>query len=65
MAQPTFAAIDPAGERAERAARVAAMFDRWAAEDVSGEPDWNVEGFERLSLTRSFAGEDRTASTKP
>jgi hypothetical protein len=29
-------------ERAERSARVAAMLDRWAAEDVSDEPEWDV-----------------------
>ncbi len=42
-------------EMAERAARVAAMLDRWAAEDVSDEPDWDVGDIERLAL-RSSSG---------
>jgi hypothetical protein len=37
-------------ERVERAARVAAMFERWAAEDVSDEPDWDVDQVPRLEL---------------
>ena len=37
-------------EIAERAARIAAMLDRWEAEDVSGEPDWNVEDLEPLRV---------------
>jgi hypothetical protein len=35
-------------ELAEQAAKVRAMLDRWAAEDVSGEPDWDVEDIEPL-----------------
>ena len=29
--------------RAEQAARVGAMFERWAAEDVSDEPEWDID----------------------
>ena len=37
------ARLDEQDERAQRAERVRAMLDRWAAEDVSDEPDWDVE----------------------
>jgi hypothetical protein len=39
-----------AKEMAERATRVAAMLDRWDSEDVSNEPDWNVEDLEPIKL---------------
>lgn len=42
-------------ERAERAARVAAMLDRWAAEDVTEEPEWDV-GDIQPAVLRSSAG---------
>ena len=42
-------------ERAERAARIAAMFDRWAAEGVTDEPEWDVGGIQPMSL-RSSSG---------
>jgi hypothetical protein len=29
------------------------MLDRWAAEDVSGEPDWSVDDLEPMALHRS------------
>ena len=64
VAQPNIP-IDLAKDRAERAARVAAMLDRWAAEDTSGEPDWDVDDVERLNLTRTPVGKERAASTKP
>jgi len=38
--------------RAEQAARVAAMFERWAAEDVSDEPDWDVDQVEQIAFPR-------------
>jgi hypothetical protein len=38
--------------RAEQAARVAAMFERWAAEDVSDEPDWDVDQVEQIAFSR-------------
>jgi hypothetical protein len=37
--------------RAEQAARVAAMFERWAAEDVSDEPDWDVDQVEPIAFS--------------
>ena len=47
-----------AKEIAERAARIAAMLDRWAAEDVSGEPDWSVEDLEPIAIRRSTDDEN-------
>ncbi len=35
-------------DRAERAARIGAMLARWEQEDVSGEPDWDVEDIEPM-----------------
>jgi hypothetical protein len=37
-------------EREERAARVRAMFERWASEDVADEPEWDVEQIPRIDL---------------
>jgi hypothetical protein len=34
--------------RAEQAARVAAMFERWAAEDVADEPAWDIDQLEQI-----------------
>lgn len=42
-------------ERAERAARIAAMLDRWAAEDVTDEPEWDVGDIQPVTL-RSSSG---------
>jgi hypothetical protein len=42
-------------EAMERAARITAMLDRWAAEDVSGEPEWNVEDLEPMTLRTAVA----------
>ncbi|MCC6903030.1 MAG: hypothetical protein IT377_28935 [Polyangiaceae bacterium] len=39
-------------ERTERARRVAAMLQRWQTEDVSDEPEWDVDRVERMNLTR-------------
>lgn len=41
-------------ERAERAARIAAMLDRWAVEDVTGEPEWDVGDIQPMSLRSSI-----------
>ena len=38
--------------RTEQAARIAAMFERWAAEDVSDDPDWDVDQIERVRFSR-------------
>jgi hypothetical protein len=38
--------------RAEQAARIAAMFERWAAEDVSDDPEWDVDQIERVRFSR-------------
>ena len=37
--------------RAEQAARVAAMFERWAAEDVSDEPEWDVGQIQQIAFS--------------
>lgn len=55
--RPTDPAPSSAKEIAERAARIAAMLDRWAAEDVSGEPDWSVDDVEPIALRRSDGDE--------
>ena len=65
VALPSSPPLDPATEKAEHAARIAAMLDRWAAEDTTGEPDWDVETFERLDLTRSLASSEPTGTPKP
>ncbi|HEX4341368.1 MAG TPA: hypothetical protein VH062_35915 [Polyangiaceae bacterium] len=65
MALPSRPPLDPATERAERAGRVAAMLDRWAAEDTTPEPEWDVETFERLDLTRSLGRDETTPAPKP
>ena len=40
-------------EQAERAARIAAMLDRWAAEDVSDEPEWDGGDIQPMTLRSS------------
>jgi hypothetical protein len=35
---------------ADRAARVASMLDRWNAEVIADEPDWDVADLSRLAL---------------
>ena len=37
--------------RAEQTARIAAMFERWTAEDVSDDPDWDVDQIERIRFS--------------
>jgi hypothetical protein len=44
---------------AGRAARIAAMLDRWKAEDVCDEPTWDVEDLESMTLRRTSAGDDK------
>jgi hypothetical protein len=48
-------------EKAERATRIAAMLDRWAAEDVSDEPEWDVGDIQPMTL-RSSGGPVRADS---
>lgn len=47
--------------RKERAARIAAMLDRWAAEDVTDEPEWDVGDIQPMSF-RNASG---PVGTKP
>jgi len=37
---------------ADRAQRVATMLDRWEAEPVDHEPEWDVEELERIALRK-------------
>lgn len=43
----------PEVERTEQAARLAAMLRRWATEDVSQEPNWDVEAVGRVQFRHS------------
>jgi hypothetical protein len=40
-------------EQTERAARLVAMLDRWASEDVSDDPAWDVGGIHPMTLRSS------------
>ena len=42
-----------AKDLADRAARIAAMLDRWESEDVSNEPEWNVDELQPMTLRSS------------
>jgi hypothetical protein len=48
--------------RAEQAARVAAMFERWAAEDVSDEPEWDVDQVEQIAFSSPAGSAEPTGS---
>ncbi len=48
-AQPT----TPEDDNKERAARIARMLQRWAQEDLSNEPDWDVADITPLFLRGS------------
>jgi hypothetical protein len=56
--EPTPESAPPEAERTEQAARLAAMLTRWATEDVSQEPDWDVGEVERVR----FSGQPKAAS---
>jgi hypothetical protein len=56
--QPNPESAPPEAERTEQAARLVAMLKRWATEDVSQEPDWDVEAVERVR----FSGQPKAAS---
>ena len=47
-AKPAGSPIDTV--RADQAARVAAMLERWATEDVSDEPGWDIDQIERITF---------------
>ena len=42
--------------KVDHAQRIAAMLGRWEAEDVSGEPDWDVDHIEPLKLRSHPSG---------
>jgi hypothetical protein len=44
--------------RRERAARVTAMFERWAADDISDEPEWDIDQVERLRFRHDARAAD-------
>jgi hypothetical protein len=44
---------------AERARRIAAMLERWSGEDISSEPEWNVEDIEPMALRPALDLETR------
>jgi hypothetical protein len=56
--QPNHDSARPEAERSEQAARLVAMLKRWAIEDVSQEPDWDVDALERVR----FSGQTKAAS---
>jgi len=43
-------AFTPEEERAEQAARVRSMLQRWVREPEGTEPDWSIEDLEPLAL---------------
>lgn len=49
------ATTSPQRNPAERAARIAAMLDRWDAENVSDEPEWDSEDLEPMALRQLLA----------
>jgi hypothetical protein len=42
--------------KVDRAQRIGAMLDRWEAEDVADEPDWDVTAIEPLKLRAPSSG---------
>ncbi len=48
-------------ERAERAARVIAMLERWVKQDVALAPTWDIDDVEQMRLTRVEAQPDDTS----
>jgi hypothetical protein len=56
--QPNRESAPPEAERTEQAARLVAMLKRWATEDVSQEPDWDVDALVRVR----FSGQPKAAS---
>lgn len=57
LSTPAGTAPSSAKEMTERAARIAAMLDRWVAEDVFAEPDWSIDDLDPIALRRSAHGE--------
>jgi hypothetical protein len=53
-------AFTPEEERAERAARVQSMLQRWAQEPEGTDPDWRIENIDPLALRREAETEDGT-----
>jgi hypothetical protein len=51
LMRPLSESTPPNSEHAEKAARIAAMLERWSREDISDEPDWEVDDPSRLSFS--------------
>ena len=64
MVAPTSQAafLDAHDERAGRAERVRAMLKRWAAEDVSDEPVWDVEDIQPMRFRGAVVEPDLAES---
>ena len=58
--QPRPDSTPPDPRRAEQAARIRAMLKRWATEDVTDEPEWDVAQVERLSFATQVASKDES-----
>jgi hypothetical protein len=56
-------AFTPEEERAEQAARVRSMLQRWSREPDGTEPDWSIDELESLALRREV--ESDTGSPRP
>ncbi len=56
------ARVDEQDERAQRVQRVRAMLQRWAAEDVSDEPEWDVDDIEPMRFRRAVVEPDDAKS---
>jgi hypothetical protein len=42
--------------------RIAAMLDRWETDDISGEPEWNIEDVEPMTLRHSPVDHEKRRS---
>jgi hypothetical protein len=52
-------AFTPEDERAEQAARVRAMLQRWSREPDATDPDWSVDDIEPLALRNEAEADPR------
>lgn len=66
VAAPTnqAASLEAQNELAGRAERVRAMLLRWAGEDVSDEPEWEVEAIEPVRFGRAVVEPDGAESAR-
>jgi hypothetical protein len=66
VAAPTnqAASLDAQSELAGRAERVRAMLCRWAGEDVSDEPEWDVDAIASVRFGRAVVEPDGAESAR-